>query len=487
MKQTLQLGLRQQLAMTPQLQQAIRLLQLSTLELQTEVQDALDSNYMLEREDEGEGGFNGASDQPANEAPPGSEPPVETTVEPVDIPKDLAVDSVWEDIYDTPTNFSAPDPSLDFENQRSAQGTLRDHLMWQLDMLQLSSIDRVIAEVVVDAIDEGGYVSIPLKEIEAQIVDPDQPELCDVTVAEVEAVLKQIQNFDPPGVGARDIRECLLLQLRNYPDKHPHLEVATRLVRNYLGFLEGRDFPGLQRHLDLDEDQLRDVVNFIRTLQPKPGTLIADQAPEYVIPDVLVTKKDGGWHVELNADAMPKLRVNSLYASFVRRGDDSTDNQSLRKNLNEARWFIKSLKSRSETLLKVSTCIVERQRGFFEHGEEAMKPLVLHDIAEAVSMHESTISRVTTQKYMHTPRGLFELKYFFSSQVSTQAGGMASSTAIKALIKKLVTAETPRKPLSDSKLAALLSETGVNVARRTVAKYRESLNIASSSERKRLT
>ena len=486
MKQTLQLGLRQQLAMTPQLQQAIRLLQLSSLELQTEVQEALDTNYMLEVSEEGDDGR--AKERSNGEDLDGrTEPPVELTVDPVDIPKELAVDSAWENIYDTPTNFgTSDDASPELEATQSLQETLRSHLTAQLNLSGVSPVDRLIADILIDGIDDDGYLTIALEEVVELMFDADEADLADIGVPEVEAVLKRIQNFDPAGVGARNIQECLLLQLRNYPAEHPLREAAIRLVRDHLAFLEARDFGRLQRHLGLDVEALNELVGFIQTLHPKPGTLIADKAPEYVVPDVIVTKKVEGWHVELNPDAMPKLRINSLYAGFVRRGDDSADNESLRKNLNEARWFIKSLKSRSETLLKVATCIVERQQAFFEHGAEAMKPMVLHDVAQAVEMHESTISRVTTQKFMHTPRGLMELKYFFSSQVSTHAGGSASSTAIKAIIKKLIAEEIPRKPLSDSKLAALLSDTGVRVARRTVAKYREAMYIASSSERKRL-
>ncbi len=288
------------------------------------------------------------------------------------------------------------------------------------------------------------------------------------------------------GVGARDLRECLLLQIRQLPDDTPMLEQATRVIRDHLELLGNRDFSQLMRRSKLKEDQLRDAISLIQTLNPRPGSEIASGEAEYVIPDVIVRRDSHRWIVELNQDAVPKVRVNGHYASMVRRADSSEDNTYLRNNLQEARWFIKSLQSRNETLMKVATQIVEHQRGFLEHGEEAMKPLVLHDIAEAVGMHESTISRVTTQKYMHTPRGIFELKYFFSSHVGTSEGGEFSSTAIRALIKKLVAAENPKKPLSDSKIAGLLEEQGIEVARRTIAKYRESLNIAPSSERKRL-
>lgn len=490
MKQTLQLGLRQQLTMTPQLQQAIRLLALSSLELETAVQDLLDSNYMLERAEEGDEGA--PSDQLGRngEEPSASpaEPPLETTVEPVDIPKELAVDTAWEDIYDGPTAHGAPDPSTtEFESRQTRVETLRDHLIDQLELIEFNPVDRLIAEVLIDGIDDDGYLSIALDEVVELLFDEDHEDLRDVGLPEIEAVLKQIQNFEPAGIAARNLQECLLLQLRQQPELHILQPLALRLVRDYFHHLENRDYARLQRQLDVDEAGLNDLLGVIQGLHPKPGRFVADKAPEYVIPDVIVTKVNGQWIVELNPDAVPKLRVNSLYASYVRPGDKSNDNESLKKHLTEAQWFIKSLSQRSDTLRKVATCIVERQHAFLDEGEVAMKPMVLHDVANEVSMHESTISRVTTQKYMHTPRGLFELKYFFSSQVATDNGEGASSTAIKARIRKLIDEETPRKPLSDNKLAAALSAEGFNVARRTVAKYRESINIPSSSERKRLS
>ena len=306
-----------------------------------------------------------------------------------------------------------------------------------------------------------------------------------VELDEIEMVLHRIQQLEPVGIGARNLSECLHLQLCQLPADTPLLDQAKRIVRDYLELLGSRDFTQLMRRTRLKEDQLRQVVELIQALNPRPGGEIASGDAEYVIPDVIVRRDQNRWIVELNQEAAPRVRVNSHYASMVKRADSSEDNTYLRNHLQEARWFIKSLQSRNETLLKVATQIVEHQRGFLEHGEVAMKPLVLADIAEAVSMHESTISRVTTQKFMHTPRGIFELKYFFSSHVSGDAGEV-SSTAIRALIRKLVAAENPKKPLSDSKIAGLLEEQGIQVARRTIAKYRESLNIASSSERKRL-
>jgi RNA polymerase sigma-54 factor len=307
-----------------------------------------------------------------------------------------------------------------------------------------------------------------------------------ISLEEVQAVLHRIQHFDPPGVAARDLRECLLLQLNQLDKDTPFLNGAKTVVKDYLDALASRDFTLILRKTRLSEHALKEVIKLIQTLKPYPGAGVGDDNTEYVIPDVVVRKVNHRWRVELNPEATPRLRINSQYASLVQRGDSSSDNTFLRNHLQEARWFIKSLQSRNETLLKVASKIVEHQIEFFEQGEEAMKPLVLHDIAEAVSMHESTISRVTTQKFMHTPRGVFELKYFFSSHVGTNSGGEASSTAIRAIIKKLIAEENPRKPLSDSRLAEMLEERDIVVARRTIAKYREAMLIPPSNERKRL-
>jgi RNA polymerase sigma-54 factor len=310
--------------------------------------------------------------------------------------------------------------------------------------------------------------------------------LPELELDEVEAVLRQVQNFDPPGVASRDLGECMLMQLRQFDPDTPWREQAMQVVTEHLDLLAGHDYAQLMRRMKLGEEDMQRVIALIRSLNPRPGSHLSSQRTEYIVPDVYVRKHKGVWRVELNPDVAPKLRINSLYAGMIRRADNSQDNNFLKDNLQEARWLLKSLQSRNETLLKVATCIVEHQRGFLEHGEEAMKALVLHDVAEAVEMHESTISRVTTRKYMHTPRGIFELKYFFSSHVSTASGGECSSTAIRALIKKLIAAEEPKKPLSDNKIASLLEQQGINVARRTVAKYREAMSIPPSNERKRL-
>ncbi len=467
MKQSLQLRLGQHLTMTPQLQQAIRLLQLSTMELQTEIQEALESNLMLEVEEE---------DGSRLEAG-------ESAVTPVDIPAELPVDSGWEDIYDGAgygSGGEAEGSGLDVHG--SSGESLHEHLAWQLNLLHLSDTDRLIGATVIDAIDEDGYLSASLEELRETLAGNG----LEVGVEEVEAVLHQIQNLDPAGVGARNLGESLFLQLRQRSVGTPWREQAMELARRHLDLLAARDFEALAGALGIGREDLQQVLTLIQSLSPRPGAQIHPTPSPYIIPDVLVFKDNGVWKVELNPEAAPRLRVNAQYASLVRRADSSADNNFLRAHLQEARWFIKSLKSRSETLLKVATCIVERQRGFLEHGEEAMRPMVLHDVADAINMHESTVSRVTTNKYMHTPRGIYELKYFFSSHVSTRSGGECSSTAIRALLRKLIAAENPHHPLSDSKLASILSDQGINVARRTVAKYREAMAIPPSNERKSL-
>lgn len=499
MKPTLVLKMGQQLTMTPQLQQAIRLLQLSSLDLQQEVQEALEANPMLEMADDSDDDFSpSTADTPGSDDDPSATAlPEPVALDAIDqhshseeegnwneqIPNDLPVDTQWEDIYQTSASSlpSSDDEDWDFTSRTGTGETLQSHLEWQLNLLPLSDTDHQIAIALIDGITADGYLEESLEDILASL-DPD----LEVELDEIEMVLHRIQQFEPTGVGARDLSECLRLQLQQLPDSTPLLEQAKQIVRDHLELLGSRDFTQLMRRSRLKEDQLRDVVALIQTLNPRPGGEIASGEAEYVIPDVIVRRDENRWIVELNQEAAPKVRVNSQYASMVKRADSSSDNTYLRNHLQEARWFIKSLQSRNETLMKVASQIVEHQRGFLEHGEEAMKPLVLHAIAEAVGMHESTISRVTTQKYMHTPRGIFELKYFFSSHVSTAEGGEFSSTAIRALIRKLVAAENPKKPLSDSKIAGLLEEQGIHVARRTIAKYRESLNIAPSSERKRL-
>jgi RNA polymerase sigma-54 factor len=482
MKQSLQLKIGQHLTMTPQLQQAIRLLQLSTLELQTEVQDALDSNPMLEQDEAGS-----AEAQEADSGVNGAEKdtPVTAAENTETIPDELPTDSNWEDVFDTgATSYSAPETggSRDItETITVSDGGLHDQLFWQLELTQFSETDQHIARNIIDAIDNDGYLTVHIDEIHQQLDDQLEIEL-----DEVEAVLHRIQQFDPIGVAAQDIRESLQLQLQQFEAGTPWLKEARILVRDHFGLLSNRDYAKLGRKMKLTTDDLQHVIHLIQSLNPRPGSAFDTDEPEYIVPDVYVVKKNDKWLVELNVDSIPKLRINGLYASMIKRGVNSKDNNYLRDNLQEARWFLKSLQSRHDTLLKVANCIVERQQGFFEHGDEAMKPMVLRSIADSIEMHESTISRVTTRKYMHTPRGIYEFKYFFSSHVSTESGGECSATAIRAIIKKLVAAENPAKPLSDNKMASVLADQGINVARRTIAKYRESLSISPSNERKRL-
>ncbi|MDX1604828.1 MAG: RNA polymerase factor sigma-54 [Candidatus Competibacterales bacterium] len=479
MRQSLQLRLGQQLTMTPQLQQAIRLLQLSSLELQTEIQTALESNFMLERAEDGASADSGEAN---SESGPATDSPASDET----LPEELPVDSNWEDVYDSydgTTSFSRNDDATEFafDQHLSSQESLQDYLNWQLRLTPFSERDRIVAEALIEAVDEGGYLSLALEEIQQGL-----PQDLEIEADEILAVLHLIQHFDPPGIAARDPGECLQLQLEQLPPDTPWLAQARQLVSQHLALLAGRDFNTLMRRLKVSRDELQEIVALVRSLNPHPGTGLSHGRTEYIVPDVFVYKRHQTWRVELNPDNTPRLRINRQYAQLVRRADNSTDNTSMRNHLQEARWFLKSLQNRNETLLKVASCIVEHQRGFLEHGEEFMKPLVLRDIAESVDMHESTISRVTNQKYMHTPRGIFEFKYFFSSHVSTSDGGECSAVAIRAMIKKLIQEENPQKPLSDSKLAQLLKAEGINVARRTIAKYREMMGLPPSSERKQL-
>ncbi|EFC1645643.1 RNA polymerase factor sigma-54 [Escherichia coli] len=476
MKQGLQLRLSQQLAMTPQLQQAIRLLQLSTLELQQELQQALESNPLLEQIDTHE-------EIDTRETQDSETLDIADALEQKEMPEELPLDASWDTIYTAGTPSGTSGDYIDDElpvYQGETTQTLQDYLMWQVELTPFSDTDRAIATSIVDAVDDTGYLTVPLEDILESMGDEE------IDIDEVEAVLKRIQRFDPVGVAAKDLRDCLLIQLSQFDKTTPWLEEARLIISDHLDLLANHDFRTLMRVTRLKEDVLKEAVNLIQSLDPRPGQSIQTGEPEYVIPDVLVRKHNGHWTVELNSDSIPRLQINQHYASMCNNARNDGDSQFIRSNLQDAKWLIKSLESRNDTLLRVSRCIVEQQQAFFEQGEEYMKPMVLADIAQAVEMHESTISRVTTQKYLHSPRGIFELKYFFSSHVNTEGGGEASSTAIRALVKKLIAAENPAKPLSDSKLTSLLSEQGIMVARRTVAKYRESLSIPPSNQRKQL-
>jgi len=504
MRPTLQLRIGQQLTMTPQLQQAIKLLQLSTLELQQEIQEVLESNPLLEIDEKSqdensseqnnlEEAFSASATETKVEQPvsDGSEEQkasideISTTeaMEKSDIPEELNIDTTWEDSYSAGVSNTGAvsSPADDYTYQGETTDSIQGHLLWQMELTPFSDTDKTIAIAIIEAVDDAGYLTVSPEDILESVGTED------LELDEVEAVLKRINMFDPIGVAARSIPDCLLIQLNQFSPDTPYLKESKLIITEHIDLLGNRDYRQLMRKTKLKEDQLREVMRLIQSLNPRPGDAVIKGDDQYVIPDVTVEKKNGRWVVELNSDTAPKLSINQQYAAMSKTMKSSTnDGQFIRANLQEAKWFIKSLDSRNDTLLKVSNCIVQRQQGFLEHGAEAMRPMVLNDIAEAVDMHESTISRVTTQKYMHTPRGIFELKYFFSSHVSTENGGECSSTAIRSLIKKLILAETPAKPLSDSKMADLLAEQGIKVARRTIAKYRESLAIPPSNQRKSL-
>ncbi|MGD8582947.1 MAG: RNA polymerase factor sigma-54, partial [Gammaproteobacteria bacterium] len=473
MKPSLQLKLGQHLTMTPQLQQAIRLLQLSTLDLQTEIQQTLEENPMLEMDEETS--TTDAEDQEKGETELSQQDAQLDLEKSQDLPDDLPVDSEWEDIYDIATaGISNAAQSSDenvndyLENQSIEGDTLAEHLLWQLRNMSTSDTDFAIGVAIIDAINDDGYLTESIEDIHAGLVDE-----IDIELDEVEAMLHRIQHFDPIGVGARDLKECLLLQIEQFDETTEGLADARMLIHDHLEQIGSRDYARLLKSTRLSEEKLTELIRFIQSLNPKPGSVISPNRAEYIIPDIYVRKVNGEWRVSLNPEAAPRLRINPLYAGYVKKSGRDKDSSYLRNSLQEARWFLKSLQSRSDTLLRVGKAIVERQRLFLEYGDEGMKPMVLRDIAEELDMHESTISRVTTQKYMHTPRGVFEFKFFFSSHVSTADGGECSATAIRAMVKKLIENENPRKPMSDNKISAFLVKEGINVARRTVAKYRE--------------
>jgi RNA polymerase sigma-54 factor len=474
MKQSLQLKMGQSLALTPQLQQAIKLLQLSTLDLQQAIEETLESNPLLEREE----------DSDSSEETQSTQSEVDFTA-PVSEPNsadELPVDTRWEDLMPS----SAPPPSSPdgemghFADRDAEPETLHDQLHWQLNLTRFSVTDHMIATAFIDAVDANGRLTQTPEEILDALRDPE------IELDEVLAVLHRLQHFEPTGIFAADLRECLLLQLRQMDEEVPHRNTAGAIANRHLESIATADPRQLSRRLRTTPEDVIGALSLIRSLDPTPGTSVGESTTEYIIPDVFVLRKDGHWRVELNPDIAPKLRINALYSELVGQTGSASDKTYVRENLQEAKFFMTSLHNRNETLLKVASKIVEHQREFLELGEEAMKPLILADIAQQIGMHESTVSRATTRKYMHTPRGIYELKFFFSSHVATTEGGERSSTAIKALIKKLVQGENTKKPLSDNKLGVLLEEQGIIVARRTVAKYREQLNIPPSNERRRL-
>jgi RNA polymerase sigma-54 factor len=493
MKQSLQLRTSQHLALTPQLQQSIRLLQLSTLELHQELEHLLSDNPLLERLDDpldnsvrlladGAIGSNAAPGEAAPEpgvqdAPPADAPSAETEGGDGDsAPAESGADS---DDWGEAARNKAPDDEDSRPQLEASAVTLRDHLMEQMRLAVLEVRDRALVELMVDALDDNGYLTESLEEIFERM----PPEL-ELDLDELKTALSLLQSFDPVGVGARNASECLALQIRRMPGV-PMVtrRMALKIVTDHLTWFAQREFNKLKKSLDCDDEDLREAQCVIRQCNPHPGAAFGSGASDYVVPDVIVRKSKNGWTVTLNNEVMPRLRVNSMYASLLKQGKGEGQ---MGAQLQEAKWLIKNMRQRFDTILRVAQAIVERQRNFFSHGAVAMRPLVLREIADTLGLHESTISRVTTQKYMLTPHGMFELKYFFGSHVATEAGGEASSTAIRALIVQLTGAEDPKNPLSDSKIADMLGEQGMVIARRTVAKYREALKIPPVTLRKSL-
>jgi len=489
MKQSLQLRTSQHLALTPQLQQSIRLLQLSTLELHQELEQLLSDNPLLERLDDpldhsvrllADGAISSTA-APA-EAPPepgAQDAPAPAEAENFDAPEGDSAsnnndnDGEWGDLGRAKTSDDEDSrPQLE-----ASATTLREHLMEQMRLAVLEARDRALVELIVDALDDNGYLTETLEEIHARL-----PEELEIDADELKTALSLLQSFDPVGVGARCASECLALQIKAMKGV-PMVtrRMALAIVENHLAWFAQREFNKLKKALDCDDEDLREAQTIIRQCNPHPGAVFAADVSDYVVPDVIVRKAKGGWSVSLNNDVMPRLRVNNMYASLLKQGKGEGQ---MGAQLQEAKWLIKNMRQRFDTILRVAEAIVERQRNFFSHGAVAMRPLVLREIADTLGLHESTISRVTTQKYMLTPHGMFELKYFFGSHVATEAGGEASSTAIRALIVQLTGAEDPKNPLSDSKIADMLGEQGMVIARRTVAKYREALKIPPVSLRK---
>ena len=479
MKHSLQIRLSQHLTLTPQLQQSIRLLQLSTLELNQEIEKYLHDNPLLERDD-------GMREETVAPTLPGG---AEFTAAASDRNGEKsAAESAGNDTeggdaapFDQETSYAGArddNDEAEYPQLAAEAQTLREYMISQLSLLNLSERDQTLVTLLIDSLDDDGYLHQDLDELAGML-----PAELEIDVGELQVALKHLQNLDPPGVGARNLGECLMLQLEALPDATPSRAQALDIVTHHLDALAARDFIKLKKMLRCDDQTLRCIKNLITGLNPRPGGAYSSGDTRYIIPDVVVRKIKGMWLAALNPDAMPRLRINRLYADILQRNRDA-GHQQLASQLQEARWLIKNVQQRFDTILRVSQAIIDRQRHFFEHGEVAMRPLVLREIAETLDLHESTVSRVTTQKFMLTPRGIFELKYFFGSHVTTETGGAASSTAIRALIKQLVGAENGKKPLSDSQISEILGQQGIVVARRTIAKYRESMQILPVNMRK---
>lgn len=457
MKPSLQLNLSQQLTLTPQLQQAIRLLQLSTVDLQQEIQQAIETNPMLEED---------TQEDPNEESLNSDDENIQWSM--------LQSSTQKTNSYDDLTH--------NIEQLYCATIHLHDHLHWQLDLTPMSDSDRMIALTLIDATHTNGFLTQSIEEIQQSIASENL--FCDID--EIEAVRHLLQHFDPIGCVSVDLSDSLQIQLTQFPERDPYVMLAKLIIKDHIAFLANHHYRQLMKICQINEETLNIVLKLIQKLNPNPGSIIHETRTEYIIPDVFVKKIKDEWRVFLNNDLLPKISINQQYASLIQRADSSSDNQFLRSNLQEAKWFLKSIQSRQETLMKVASAIVDYQKDFLELGEAYMKPLVLNDVAQALNVHESTISRVTTQKFMHTPRGVFELKYFFSSHVNTETGGECSSTAIRAHLKKIISEENPKKPLSDEKLAQLMNQKGIEIARRTITKYREAMHVGSSSERKKI-
>ena len=461
LKPSLQLKQGQSLSMTPQLQQAIQLLQLPVLDLNTRLQEALEQNIMLEVEELEE--LDGISN---------------TDVASKDDAENIKTDEIWpnNDSYQTiDNNWSLEDqPNLDLPDESNE--TLQEHLVWQLEIEKFTMREALIGKALVDSINDDGYLFNDIQEI---IDSLDARPL--VTFEEAEKVLLKIQNLDPVGVGARSLSECIIRQVEQLDKNTPGRSLALDLASDHLDLVANREYGEIRRNLRISEDYLNEALSLVKGCNPKPGLAISPTSAQYVIPDVFVRKLDNAWQVEISPSGVPKLSVNQKYAQILRGNDE---HQALKTQLQEARWLVRSLEIRNDTLMKVATSIVDRQVSFLELGDEGMKPMILQDIADEIGMHESTISRVTSNKYMHTPRGVFKFKFFFSSHLSSKDGKDRSSTSVRAKIKKLIASEDPKKPLSDNKITNLLKYEGISIARRTVTKYREALNIPSSSERR---
>ncbi|MDE1892298.1 MAG: RNA polymerase factor sigma-54 [Betaproteobacteria bacterium] len=465
MKQNLQLKLSQQLALTPQLQQAIRLLQLSTVELNQEIEEAVRDNPLLELQD--------TNDSPTTQDSHSNEESSSHSDELSETSLDNNLDSAWDTHYSKSSSSNERDDDFfSIEDKPS----LIDHLKEQLRLIPLSEKDGQIISQLIANINDSGYLDISLEEIQAQF-----PHEAEIEIEEIKVCVKLLQTLDPVGIGAANLSECLLLQLHQLYTTHPVYGLAVSICQNYLALLGNRDYVKLKKALKINDVQLKQAIQLITQLNPKPAEHFFQQDTRYIIPDVIVKKYNKKWVVQLNPQVLPRLKINQLYANLLQNNEGHS---SLTTQLQEARWLIKNIQQRFDTILKVSQAIVDEQQDFFEFGEVSMKPMILKEIADLVGLHESTISRVTTQKFMFSPKGIFELKYFFSSHVSTDQGGTASSTSIRALIKQLINEENPKKPLSDNQISDILNERGIVVARRTVAKYRESMQIYPASQRK---